>query len=220
MFIYLVMSDSFPTPWILHHLPELTQTRAHWVSDAIWASNPLSFSSPSAFNLSQHQGLFQWVGSLYQVDKVLKLQLQQHPSNECSGLISFRMDSWSSLQSSGLSRVFSSTTVQRHQFLQCTAFLLAQLSHPYMTTGKTIGLTRRTFVGKGMSLLFNMLSRFVIAFLPRGKCLLIWWLQSLSAVILGSPQNKVSHCFYYFPIYLPWRDGTRCHDLLFLIVEF
>ena len=74
------------------------------------------------------------------------------------------------------------------------SLFLAQLSHPYVTTGKTIGLTRWAFVGKVMSLLFKMLSRFVIAFLPRGKCLLISWLQSLSAVILGSPQNKISHC--------------------------
>ena len=87
-----------------------------------------------------------------------------------------------------------------------------------MTTGKTIDLTRRTFVGKIMSLLFNMLSRFVITFLPRIKCLLISWLQSPSAVI-WSPKNKVCHCFHFFPIYFPWSDGTRCHDLCFLNIE-
>ena len=90
--------------------------------------------------------------------------------------------------------------------LQLSVFFIDHLSHPYMTTGKTIALTRWTFVGKVMSLLFNMLSRLVIAFLPRSKHLLISWLQSPSAVILD-PQNKVSHCF---PIYLPWSDGTRC----------
>ena len=91
---------------------------------------------------------------------------------------------------------------------QCSAFFMAQLSHPYMTTGKTIALTRQTFVDKVMSLLFNMLSRLVIAFLPRNKHLLISWLQSPFAVILEPPKNKICHCFYCFPIYLPWIDVT------------
>ena len=91
---------------------------------------------------------------------------------------------WISLPSKGLSRVFSNTTVQKHQFFWCSAFFTVQLSHPYMTTGKTIALTRWAFVGKVMSLLFNMLPRVVITFLPRSKCLLISWLQSSSAVIL------------------------------------
>ena len=99
--------------------------------------------------------------------------------------------------------------------LQCSAFFTVQLSHPYMTTGKTITLTRQTFVGKVMSLLFNMLSRLVITFLLRSKRLLISWLQSTSAVIL-EPKKIVSYCF---PIYLPWSDGTGCHDLSFLNVE-
>ena len=108
---------------------------------------------------------------------------------------------WISLQSKGLSRVFSNTTVQRHQFFWCSAFFTVQLSHPYMTTGKTIALTRRTLVGKAMALLFNMLSRLVITFLPRSKHLLISWLQSPSAVILEPPKWKsdtvstVSHLF-------------------------
>ena len=100
---------------------------------------------------------------------------------------------WISLQSKGLSRVFSNTTVQPHihtpfSILERSAFFIVQLSHPYMTTGKTIALTRWTFVGKIMSLLFNMLSRLVIAFHPRSKCLLISWLQSPSAVILSLPK--------------------------------
>ena len=123
-----------------------------------------------------------------------------------------------SLQSKGLSRV-SNTTVQKHQFFSAQFFLYSQLSHPSMTTGKTIALTRRTFVDKVMSLFFNILSRFVIAFLPRSKHLLISWLQSPSAVILEPPQNKVCYCFHCFPIYLPWSDGTGCHDLSFLKVK-
>ena len=125
---------------------------------------------------------------------------------------------WISLQSKGLSRVFN-TTVQKHQFFGAKLFFIVQLSHPYMTTGKTIALTRRTFVGKVISLIFNMLSRLVIAFLPRSKCLLISWLQSPSAVIM-KPKKIKSHCFHCFPIYLPWSDGMRCHDLSVLNVEF
>ena len=102
---------------------------------------------------------------------------------------------WISLQSKGLSRVFSNTTVQKHQFfgaqlLWCSAFFMVQLSHPYMTTGKTIALTRWTFVGKVISLLFNMISRLVIIFHPRSKRLLISWLQSPFAVILEPPKIK------------------------------
>ena len=87
--------------------------------------------------------------------------------------------------------------------LQHSAFFTVQLSRPYMTTGKTIALTRWTFVGKLMSLLVNMLSRLVITFLPRSKHLLISWLQSPSAVILEPPKNKLCHCFHCFPIYFP-----------------
>ena len=134
-----------------------------------------------------------------------------NPSNEQPGLISFKMD-WSRL-----SRVFSNTIVQKHQFFGAQLFSQSQLSHPYMITGKTIALTRWTFVGKVMSLLFNMLSRLIITFLPRSKHLLISWLQSPSAVILK--KIKVSHCFHCLPIYFPWGDGTRCHDLSFLNVE-
>ena len=105
------------------------------------------------------------------------------PSNEHPGLVSFRETCWISLQSKGLSRVFSNTTVQKHQFFGTQPFII-QLSHLYMTTGKTIALIRQTCVGKVMSLLFNMLSRLVIAFLPKSKRLLISWLQSPSAVIL------------------------------------
>ena len=96
--------------------------------------------------------------------------------------------------------------------LQHLAFFIIQLSHPYMTTGKTIALTRQTFVGKVMSLLFNTLSRSVLAFLLRNKRLLISWQQSPSAVI-WEPENKVSHYFHCFLIYLPWSNETRCHDL-------
>ena len=109
---------------------------------------------------------------------------------------------WISLQSKGLSRVFSNTIVQKRQFFGAQHFFIVQLSHASMTTRKTIALTRWTFVGKVMSLLFNMRSRLVITFLPRSKHLLISWLQSPSAVIM-EPKKIVCHCFHCFPIYLP-----------------
>ena len=131
------------------------------------------------------------------------------PSNEYSGLISFRMDLFDLLADQGTLKSLIQQHSSKTSVLRSSAFFIFQLSYPYMTTGKTLAFTRWTFVGKVMSLLFNMLSRLVITFLPRSKCLLISWLQSPSAVILVPPQNKVSHCF---PIYFPWSDGTRCHN--------
>ena len=141
------------------------------------------------------------------------------PTNEYSGLISFRMDWLDLLAVQGTLKSLLQHHSSKASILWCSAFFTVQLSHSYMTTGKTIALTRWTFVGKVMSLLFNMLSRLVTTFLPRSKRLLISWLQSPSAVILEPTKNKVWHCFHCFPIYFPWSDGTRCHDLRFLNVE-
>ena len=142
------------------------------------------------------------------------------PSSEYSGLISFRIDWLDLLAVQGTLKSLLQYHSSKASILQRSAFFIVQLSHPYMTTGKTIGLTRWTFVGKVVSLLFNMLSRLVIAFLASSKRLLILWLQSPFAVILEPPQNKVCHCFPCFPIYLPWSGGTGCHDLCFLNGEF
>ena len=141
------------------------------------------------------------------------------PSNEYLGLISFSMDWFDFLAVQGTLKNLLQHHSSKASVLQHSAFFIVQLSHPYMTTEKTIALTRWTFVGKVMPLLFNMLSRLVIVFLPRSKRLLISWLQSPSAVIWEPPENKVSYCFHCFLIYLPWSDGTRCHDLSFLNVE-
>ena len=121
-----------------------------------------------------------------------------------------------SLLSKGLSRVFSSSTVQKHQFFHSQPPLQSN-SYPCMTTGKTIAFTIWTFVGKVISLLFKTLFRFVIAFLPRSKHLLISWLQSLSTVILETMKIKsATVSIFFFTIYLPWSDGTGCHDFCFL----
>ena len=139
-------------------------------------------------------------------------------SNEYSGLI-FRMDWLDLLAVQGTLKSLLQHYSSKASILWHSAFFIVQLSHPYMTTAKTIALTRQTFVGKVMSLLFNMLSRFVITFLPRSKHLLISWLQSPSAVILEPKKIKSVTVFHCFPIYLSWSDGTRCHDLSFLNVE-
>ena len=124
------------------------------------------------------------------------------PSNEHPGLISFRMNWLDLLAVQGTLKSLLQHHSSKASILWCSAFFIVQFSHPYMATGKTIALTRRTFVGKVMSLLLNMLSRLVITFLPRSKWLLISWLQSPSAVTLESPKN-FCHCFHCFPIYLP-----------------
>ena len=142
---------------------------------------------------------------------VLPINIQDEFPLGLAGLIS--------LQSKGLSTVL--TTPQFQSINSSALNFIVQLSHQYMTTGKAIALARWTLSGKVMFLPFIMLSRVVIAFLPRIKHLLISWLQSPSAVILGiKKKKKVSHCFHCFPIYLPRSDGTRCHDLSFLNVEF
>ena len=141
------------------------------------------------------------------------------PSNDYSGPISFRMDWLDLLAGQETLKSLLQHQSSKASILQCSAFFIVQLSHPYMTTGKSIALTRRTFLGKVMSLLFNMLSTLVITFLLRSKHLLISWLQSPYAVILESPKI-VFHCFHCFPIYFPWGDGTGCHNLSFLNVEF
>ena len=198
------MDCSKPNFPVLHHLPELTQTHVHWVDDAIQKSGPLLSLSPTAFYLSQYQDLFQWIGSLYQVTQVLEPHhqfFQRNPRADLlqNGLIGFPCSPRDIQQSSPTPQLESINSLALSLFT-------VHLSHPYMTIGKTIALTVWISVGTVRSLLFNMVSRLVIAFLPRSKCLLISWLQSPSAVILEPPQNKVCHCFHCFPTYLPWSD--------------
>ena len=159
---------SFP---VLHHLPELAQTCVHWVGDAIQSSCPLLSSSPLAFNLfSNESALHIWLPKYWSFSFTINL------SNKFSGLISFRIDWFDLLAIKGTLKSLLQHHSSKASVLQCSAFFLVQLSHLYMTAGKTIALTIPTFVGKVMSLLFNMLFRFVIAFLPRSKGLLISWL--------------------------------------------
>ena len=143
------------------------------------------------------------------------------PSNEYSGFISFKIDSFNLLAIQGTLESLLQHHSSKVSILQCSAFFMVQHYHPYMTIGEVIALIRQAFVSKVMSLLFSMLSSLVIAFLPRSKCLLISWLQSPSEVILEPKKirsNTVS--IASLSIYLPWSVGTRCYDLSFLNVEF
>ena len=179
-FSHSVMSDSLrphepqharppcpsPTPRV-HSNPCLSSWRCH----PTIPSSVIPFSS--CLNLSQHQGLFPLVSFSHQVAKVLEFQLQHQSFQWIQDWFSLGWTGWISLQSKGLSRVFSNTTVQKHQFFCTQLSFIVQLSHPDMITGKNIALIRQTFVGKVMSLLFNILSRFIIAFFPKSKHFLI-----------------------------------------------
>ena len=173
---------------VLHYLSEFDQTHVHWVGDGIQPSHPLSSPSPPTFNLSQIRVFSNESVLWIWWPKYWSFSFSISPSSEYLRLISFRMD-WLDLLA--VQRTLKSL-LQYHSskasVLRCSAFFTVQLSHPYMTTGKTIALTRQTFVGKVMPLLFHMLPRLVITFLPRSKHLLISWLQSPSAVTLEPPK--------------------------------
>ena len=181
-------TSGFP---VHHQLLEPTQIHVLRVGDAIQTSHPLLSPSPPAFNLAQHQGLLQ--------SQFFASGGQSIGASASASVLPMNIKDWflSLLQHNS-----SKASILWH-----SALFIVQLSHLYMTTGKTIALTRRTFVGKGMSLLFHELSMLVITLLPRSKRLLISWLQSPSAVIL-EPQKIACHCFHCFPIYLPWSHGN------------
>ena len=171
-----------------HKIPELTQTHVHRVGDTIQLPYPLSSPSPPTFNLSQHQGVFQGVSSLPQVAKVLEFQHQSFQWIFRTDHL--RIDWLDLLAGQGTLKSLLQHHSSKASILHHSAFFMVQLSHPYTTTGKTIALTIQTFVGKVISLLSNMLSRFVITFFPRSNCPLISWLQSPSAVILEPKKIK------------------------------
>ena len=184
------MDCSTPGLSVHHQLLELTHTHVHWIGDAIQPSHPLSSPSPPACNLSQHQGLFKWVSSSHQVAKVLEVQLQHQSFQWLFKVDSFRIDCFDLLTVHRILKSFLQHCSLKASSLWCSASFMVQLSHLYVVTGKTIPLTVWTFVSKVLSLVFNMLSRLVIAFLLRSKCPLISWLQSLSAVILKPKRIK------------------------------
>ena len=146
--LYNPMDCSMPGLPVLHQFLEFTQTHVHWVGDAIQQAHPRPSPSPSAINLSQHRGLFQWVTSSHQVAKYWSFSFSSSPSNEYSGLISFRMDWLDLLAVQGTLKSFLQHHSPKPSIIRCSAFFVVQLSHPYKTTGKTIALTRWTFLAK------------------------------------------------------------------------
>ena len=184
------MNHSTPGLPVHHQLPEFTQTHVHRVGDAIQPSHPLSFPSfpapsPPSIRVFSIEStlLMKW-------PKYWSFSFSISSSKEHPGLISFRINWLDLLAVQGTLKSLLQHHSSKASILRRSAFFTVQLSHPYVTTGKTIALTRLTLVGKVMSLLLNMLSRLVITFLPRGKCLLISWRQSPSAVILEPKKIK------------------------------
>ena len=164
------MNCSTPGFPVLYYLPEFAQTHVHWV---IQPSHPVPPPSPPALNLSQYQGLFQWVSSSHQMAKYWSFSFSISPSKEYSGFISLRIDWFDFLRVQGTLKSLLPYHSSKTSILQRSAFFMVQHSCLYMSTGKIIDLTIWTFVGKAMSLLFNMLSRLVMTFLPRSKRLSI-----------------------------------------------
>ena len=197
-------TSGFP---VLHHLPESAQTHVHWVSDAIQPSHPLS---PLLLLLSIFPSIrvFSNESALHiRGPKYWSFSCSTSSSNEYSRLITFRID-WFDLAVQGILKSLLQHHILKASILQCSAFFILQLSHPFMTTGKTIALTRWIFVGNVMSLLFNKLSMSVITFLPRSKVSFNFMAAITICSDFGVQKNKVWHGF---PIYFPWSDGTRCH---------
>ena len=201
------------SPWVCSNLCPLSQWCHPTISSsvALFSSCPQSFPASGSFLMSL---LFASGG-------------QSIGASSSAPVLPMNIQGWFPLGLTALISLLSkelSSLLQHHSLkasiLQCSAIFMVQLSHPYMTTGKNKALTIQTFVGKVMSLLFYALFRFVIAFLPRSKHLLILWLQSSSAVILESKKMKSDAVSTFFPFYLPWSDGTWCHDVIFWTLRF
>ena len=189
-----------------HQLPEFTQTHVYRVGDAIQPSYPLSSPSPIPPSIR----VFSIESSLrMRWPKYWSFSFSISPSNEHPGLISFRMNWLELLAVQGTLKSLLQYHSSKASIFQHSAFFTVQLSHPYTTTGKTVALTRWTFVGKVTSLLLNMLPRLVITFLQRSKHLVISWLQSPSAMILEPPKIKSDTVSTIIPIYFPWSDGFQ-----------
>ena len=216
----------FVTPWTAAHQASLSITNSRSLLklmsiELVMLSNLLILCHPLLLLPSIFPSI-----RVFSIEPVLRIRWPKYWSfsfsislyNEYSGLISFRIDWLDLLAVLGTLKSLLQHHSSKASILWCSAFLIVQLSHPYMTTGKTIALSRWTFVGKVTSLPFNMLSRLVITFVPRSESS-----NFMAAITIcsdfGAQKNKVSHCFHCFSIYLPRSDETRCHDLCFLNVE-
>ena len=199
-----------PTPGVYPNWCPLSWWCHPAISSSVipFSSCPQSFPASGSFPVSQ---LFAWGGQSIGVSaSVSVLPMNTQDWSPLGWLVGSPCSPRDSQESS---------PTPQFKSINSSVFFTVQLSYPYVTTGKTIALTRQTFVGKVMSLLFNMLSRLAITFLPRSKESFNFVAAITICSDFGAPQNKVWHCFHCFPIYLLWSDGTRCHDLSFLNVE-
>ena len=214
----------FETPWTEACQASLSITNS-WSSNTCplsWWCHPTSSSSLIPFSSC----LQSFPASVFSSESVLCIKWLKYwnfcmsisPSNEYLALISFRMDWLDLLAVWGTLKSLLQHHSSKASIIWHSAFFMVQLSHSYLTSGKTIALTRLTFVGKVVSLLFNMLSRLLLSSKEQAS------LNFMPAVTVcsdfGAQENKVCHCYHCFPIYLPWSDGTGCHDLRFLNIEF
>ena len=217
------MDCSAPGFPVHHLLLELAQTHVHWVGDAIQPSHPLSSRSPPAFIFSSIR--------VFSNESVLSIRWPKYwsfnfsisPSNEYSGLISFKIDWLDLLGVQGTLKSLLQHHSSKASILQFSTLFMVQLSHPYMTIGKTIALTRWTFVGRVISLLLNnavYVGHVYVAPSSKEQASFNFMPAVTICSDFGAQENKVSHCFHCFLIYLLWSEGTRCHDLRFLNVEF
>ena len=212
------MDWSMPGFPVQHQLPELAQTHVRQVGDAIQPSHPLLSPFPPTSNCPSIRVFSNESALWIRWPKYWSFSFSISISNEYSGLISFRIDYFDLPEVQGTLKRLLQHHTSKASILRRSTFFMIQLSHPYMTTGKTIALTSQT--SKVMPLLFNTLFRFVIAFLPRSKHLLISWLQSPSALILEPKKIKSLTVSIVSPSICHEVMGTRCHDLSFLNVEF
>ena len=210
------MDCSMPGLPVLHHLLEFAQTRVHWVGDAIQPS-VIPFSCLQSFPASGSSPMSQF---FTRWAKYWSFSFSISPSNEYLGLIYFRIDCFDLVAVHGTLESLLQHHSSKASILQCSAFFMVQLSHPYMTTGKILALTRWAFVGKVMSLFFNMLSRFVITFLPRSMCLWILKLQSLSSVTLELKKIKSVTVFMFSPSICQEVMGLDVMILVFWMLSF
>ena len=222
------MSNSMWPPWTVAHQASLSITNSRTLLklmsiELVMPSNHLILCYPLLLPPSVFPSI-----RVFSIESVLHIRWTKYwsfsfsisPSNEYSGLISFRTDCFDLLAVQGTLNSLLQHHSSKASIFWRSALFIFQLSHPYVTTGRTIALTRRIFVGKVMSLLFNMLSSFIRAFHLRSNRLLISWLQPPSAVIFGAQEYKVCHCFHCFPIYFQWSDGPDAMILVFWMLSF
>ena len=211
--LFHALDCSTPGFPVLHHLLQPAPTHVHWAGDAIQPAHPPSSPSLLTFNLPSI-GVFSSESALHmRWPKCQGFSFSISPSSEYSGSISSRIDWFDLLAVQGIFKSLLQHHSLKASILWCSTFLMVQLSHLHMTTGKTIDLTRWTFVDKILSLLFNILSMLVTAFLPSSKYLLISCLQSQSTVILEPKKMKyVTISFFFFSHLFAWSDGTRWNE--------